>query len=119
MSKNEKLQEIMEKKYNPRDLAKQQHDALKQHILDTLDTIKNQVAVGNYEAVIREHTFQSPSGDYTGMDSTVIDFGYDENNMDIYEVLNHLAFLQNYANGKIEVDTTYSEYNVYLNTEEL
>ncbi len=119
MSKNEKLQEIMEKKYNPRDLAKQQHDALKQHILDTLDTIKNLIAVGDYETVIRECTFQSPSGDYTGIDSTVIDFGYDGTNMDIYEVLNHLAFLQNYSNGKTEIDATYSEYNVYLNTEEL
>ena len=118
MAYNENVKNKMNQKFNPRQLAREQHNVLKQHVIDTLEEIINHIAVHNYDVVIKQHTFNSPAGDCMGIDSTVINFGYDEQEKDIYEVLNHLAFLNQYANGLLDIDSEYSEYVDYTNTED-
>lgn len=105
--------EIMTKKFNPRDLAKEQAEAYKKYIIDVLDEVRKCVKDGNFSK-IDKMLFNSPAGDGWGMDNKVIDFGYDKTPMDISEALNYLAFLKLYSYGEIDVDETFCDGIDYL-----
>ena len=109
-----KVREIMEKKVNPRELASEQHDVLQRHVVSVLEHLIEYVQYERYDDILNEMVFESPSGDYTGMDNAVIDFGYDGTPKDIRQILNQLAFLSDYADGNLPIEATYSEDNDYV-----
>jgi hypothetical protein len=113
MNKNE-VKKIMEKKVNPRELAREQYDAYQDYIIQKLKGIIEGIENGNYEDIISEDTFISPAGDCMGMDNTVINFSFNETPCDIRQALNRLAFLAEYADGQREIDEVYNENVNYL-----
>lgn len=81
---NKELKNIMS--ITIENLAKTQHDALKRHVINVLDTVKKCIEKEQYDQ-IEDLTFESPAGDGWGLDNQVIDFSYkDDENMDITEV---------------------------------
>lgn len=73
---NKELENLMS--ITVENLAKNQHSALKKHVLDTLDTVKRYIEEEKYEEVEQDLTFHSGQGDGWGdaMDSYVINFDY-------------------------------------------
>lgn len=118
MTDKKKVQAIMEKKFNPRELAKEQYETYKKYIVNTLKEIITGIENGCYEDIIQENTFESPAGDCMGMDNTVINFSFDDTTpQDIRQALNRLAFLADYADGEIDLDENYDENRNYLEVE--
>lgn len=92
---NKELESIMN--ITVENLAKKQHDALKKHVLDTLDVVKRYIEEERYEDVEGDLTFYSGDGDGWGdaMENRVINFDYTGNGKeDIVEVINILIKLK-------------------------
>lgn len=84
-------------------LARVQHDALKKHVLDTLDKVKQYIEEERYEDVKADLTFFSGGGDGWGCSSenNVINFDYTgESEMDILEVAYKLIELKKVISTK-------------------
>lgn len=90
------LNKLMET--TPQELAKVQHDALKQHVLAVLDNIRSLIQKENYTFILdenREVILYSPSGDGYGQHNHFINFGYQKDNpLDIKEVVSQLNSLK-------------------------
>jgi hypothetical protein len=80
----------------PESLAKLQHDTLKKHFLQVLESIQIAIEKEKYDPE-KLTLFASPSGDGWGLDSTCIDFGYEgcSDPIDIGEALQMLNRLKN------------------------
>ena len=105
--------EIMTKKFNPRKLAEEQHEAYKQYILNILDKVKETITRGAYSDIEKMTAF-SGAGDGWGNDNHYIDFGFDKEPMDIMEAVNYLAYLDQYAFNDIPVDTEYHHRSSWI-----
>lgn len=91
---NKSLENIMS--MTVENLAKKQHEALKQHVINVLDNVKKCIEEESYNN-IEKLTFHSGEGDGWGdaSDNEVIDFSYNEGeNMDIDEVVSKLINLK-------------------------
>lgn len=93
---NKELEQIMS--MTVENLAKTQHDALKEHAISVLDNIKRLIQDEEYDK-IEALTFYSDCGDGWGKDSSannVINFAYTKNGRDdIVEVVDWLKGLKN------------------------
>lgn len=105
--------EIMTKKFNPRELAKEQAEAYRKYIIGVLEEIKIKVSEQEYSDV-GSMTAHSPAGDGYGLDNDFIDFGFDKKPRDIMEALNYLKYLELYADGEIDLDEDFCEGRDYL-----
>lgn len=90
------LQELMNIDVN--NLAKAQHDALKKHVLKTLEDACGMIRNEQYELFYDLLCF-SPSGDVYGKDNYYINFDYendkvDSEGLDIADMLDHLIKLK-------------------------
>lgn len=82
---NKELENIMS--LTVENLAKEQHNALKKHVINVLDKVKQYIEYEKYTE-IENLTFESPAGDGWGLDNQVINFGYKEcEELDITEVV--------------------------------
>lgn len=88
-------------KTTPQTLAKEQRDALKAHVIQTLTKLIGQLQRNMYAAA-KSMTFDSPSGDGYGRDDTCIDFRFedDEGPRAFGEVLEKLTELHSVAEGR-------------------
>ncbi len=81
-------------------LAKEQHEALKKHVIKILHGVINDISHERYE----DHSIpigRSPAGDDHGIDNDFIDFSYNfEDSIDISEALETLQHLKNVAKGE-------------------
>lgn len=117
MSKLQKPTEIMTKTLSPRDLAREKYIAYKAYIRDVF--MKCAECTGNEQfQQIVDMTAPSPAGDGYGKDNRFIDFGFDENQKDIFEALNYLEYLRRYANGDIELDEKFYEGMEFLDAKD-
>lgn len=90
---NKELENIMS--ITVENLAKTQHDALKQYTLNILNKVKQYIEDERYTE-IEDLTFESPAGDGWGLDNQVINFGYKEcEELDITEIVWKLNNLKN------------------------
>lgn len=108
---------IMTQKFDPRAIAREQHDAYRQYILDVLKDVTEKVAKGDFTAVA-DMTVFSPAGDCMGWDNHFINFGYDNRARDILEALNRLAYLERYADGEFDLDENYCSSRDYIGLDE-
>jgi hypothetical protein len=92
-------------KTTPETLAVEQHDALKAHVINVLESTLKAVK-DEYYSAIQELTIDSPAGDGYGgdgygCDNNFINFGYEDNKpLDIYEVMERLIELKKIAKKK-------------------
>jgi hypothetical protein len=86
----------------PEDLAATQHEALKLHILETIEKVRDLIIADDYKEVMDNHMLFSPAGDGYGSDNYFINFDYSchKDGMDLYEVLGMLQDLQKQSNKK-------------------
>ena len=98
--KKDELSKIMNKIIDPKQLALEQAEAYKGYICNKLSELIAEVAavseITDVEKFAEKYCFDSPSGDYMGLDNSVIDFGYD-NYADIVEALTKIVSLYKYA----------------------
>jgi uncharacterized protein (UPF0297 family) len=93
-----KLEQLL--KTTPETLAIEQHDALKAHVINVLESTLQAVRDEYYNA-IQKMTMDSPAGDGMGCDNNFINFGYEDNKpLDIYEVMERLIELKKIAKKK-------------------
>lgn len=94
-----KLDQLL--KTTPESLAKEQHDALKAHVLATLDEFRARIDAENYKGA-EMLTYNSPAGDGWGSDDTCINFSYDGTNdtADLGAVLERLKALKELSSMK-------------------
>lgn len=91
---NENLKNIMS--ITVENLAKKQHDAIKEHVLDVLQNISELIKEEKYDQ-IEKFTFYSGQGDGWGnaRENDVINFAYLDNDvMDIIEITDVLKNLK-------------------------
>lgn len=112
MTKND-ITKIMNQTFNPKDIAKEKHDAYKKYIISVLSNIVKEIEKENYKRV-KDFCFDSPAGDGYGKDNSVIDFGLEGNSMDIVEAINMLTFYKKCSNGEIDVEEKFEKYRDYL-----
>ena len=74
-------------------LYRQQFEALKKHVIDTLTEAIGVVMVDDFNAA-KQMTFNSPAGDDMGMDNDCIDFGFNGKEMDFREAIYALEELK-------------------------
>jgi hypothetical protein len=87
-------------KTTPETLAVEQHDALKAHVINVLESTLKAVK-DEYYSAIQELTIDSPAGDGYGCDNNFINFGYEDNKpLDICEVMERLIELKKIAKKK-------------------
>lgn len=93
---NKSLKEIMS--MTVENLAKKQHDALKQHALDVLDRAKKYIEEERYDDIQKDLTFYSDCGDGWGSESTEnypLEFGIEvDDRIDIAEISSELLKLK-------------------------
>lgn len=91
---NKELEATM--KINVNNLAETQHAALKQHVYNVLELVRQAVEREDYQLVIDSLTFDSPAGDGYGTDNNCINFAYAKDNacVDITEILNKMLALK-------------------------
>jgi hypothetical protein len=88
---NIELKDLM--KVHPEDLAATQFEALKQHVIETLDLVMQQVKDEAFQD-LHKGLAHSPAGDCMGDDNHYIDFGYSNECLDIAEVIDQLSALK-------------------------
>ena len=113
----EKLKEIMTRKFDPRAIAREQHDEYRKYIVGLLKDVVEMVEDGDYRAVA-DMTEYSPAGDCMGCDNSFIDFGFGTGPKDILEALNLLVYLDRYADGEFDLDEDYCEGRDYIGLDE-
>jgi hypothetical protein len=87
-------------KTTPETLAVEQHDALKAHVINVLESTLKAVK-DEYYSAIQELTIDSPAGDGYCCDNNFINFGYEDNKpLDICEVMERLIELKKIAKKK-------------------
>lgn len=91
------IKEVM--KLNINNLAKEQHKALKEHVLGILSKVTAAIKEEKYE-LIGDFTFSSPAGDGYGLDSDCIDFSYDQEVKDVLEIVRELQSLKITSSSK-------------------
>lgn len=92
------LSELM--KTTPETLALQQYIALKRHVLERLELVKDEIMNESFN--IEPLTFFSPAGDGMGEDNSCVDFSYNQtdNPVDIAEIVQQLKKLKGQTRGK-------------------
>ena len=102
VNKKDELYKIMNKTFDPKQLALEQAEAYRGYIYSKLSDLIAEIADvdenTDVEKFAEEYCFDSPSGDCMGSDNFVIDFGY-EGNADIVEALTKIVSLYRYAKG--------------------
>ncbi len=110
----ESVGSIMKKQVDPRALAAEKLKAYREFVIYRLREIALSIESGCLEDVFDKQedlVRESPAGDCYGADNTYINFGYDEDGMDIKDALNLIAYLKIYSEGlyDIPIDMEYDE----------
>lgn len=83
---------------DPIKLAEEKMNAYKRYCVAVLNAIIEAVEDGELERV-EELTFFSPAGDEMGLDNRVIDFGYGDESLDIYQAVEKIRILEEIVEG--------------------